>query len=97
MNRLLIILFLALATVSMGQESGLHIPTEKPIKPKDLPRAWTNPEVFCLLLHFDEGDSSYREADLDLLDSAYSIAFNRDNPRLYTLSLIHISEPPRPS
>ena len=87
MNRLLIILFLALATVSMGQESGLHIPTEKPIKPKDLPRAWTNPEVFCLLLHFDEGDSSYREADLDLLDSAYSIAFNRDNPRLYTMSI----------
>ena len=85
MNRLLFILFLALSSVAWGQQSGLHIPSEKPIKPKDLPRAWTNPEVFCLLLHFDEGDSSYRESDLDLLDSAYSVAFNRDNPRLYTM------------
>lgn len=87
MNRLLFILFLALSSVAWGQQSGLHIPSEKPIKPKDLPRAWTNPEVFCLLLHFDEGDSSYRESDLDLLDSAYSVAFNRDNPRLYTMSI----------
>ena len=87
MNRLLFILFLALSSVAWGQQSGLHIPSEKPIKPKDLPRAWTTPEVFCLLLHFDEGDSSYRESDLDLLDSAYSVAFNRDNPRLYTMSI----------
>ena len=87
MNRLLFILFLALSSVAWGQQSGLHIPSEKPIKPKDLPRAWTNPEVFCLLLHFDEGDSSYRESDLYLLDSAYSVAFNRDNPRLYTMSI----------
>lgn len=87
MNRLLFIFFLALSPVVWGQQSGLHIPSEKPIKPKDLPRAWTNPEVFCLLLHFDEGDSSYRESDLDLLDSAYSVAFNRDNPRLYTMSI----------
>ena len=87
MNRLLFILFLALSSVAWGQQSGLHIPSEKPIKPKDLPRAWTNPEVFCLLLHFAEGDSSYRESDLDLLDSAYSVAFNRDNPRLYTMSI----------
>ena len=87
MNRLLFILFLALSSVAWGQQSGLHIPSEKPIKPKDLPRAWTNPEVFCLLLHFDEGDSSYRESDLDLLDSAYSVAFNRDNPRFYTMSI----------
>ena len=87
MNRLLFIRSLALSSVAWGQQSGLHIPSEKPIKPKDLPRAWTNPEVFCLLLHFDEGDSSYRESDLDLLDSAYSVAFNRDNPRLYTMSI----------
>ena len=87
MNRLLIILFLAVAIGTWGQNSGLHIPSEKPIKPKDLPRAWTNPEVFCLLLHFDENDSSYRESDLDLLDSAYSVAYSRDNPRLYTMSI----------
>lgn len=87
MKRILIILFFAASLCAWGQTSGLHIPSEKPIKPKDLPRAWTNPEVFCLLLHFDENDSSYRETDLDLLDSAYSVAFNRDNPRLYTMSI----------
>ena len=87
MKRILIILFLAASIGAWGQNSGLHIPSEKPIKPKDLPRAWTNPEVFCLLLHFDENDSSYRETDLDLLDSAYNVAFSRENPRLYTMSI----------
>lgn len=72
---------------SAAQTSGLHIPSEKPIKPKDLPLAWTNPEVFCLLLHFDEGDSAYREGDLDLLDSAYNVAFDKNSPRLYTMSI----------
>jgi len=78
-------LFLAMAT--MAQTSGLHIPSEKPIRPKDLPKAWTNPEVFCLQLFFDEGDSAYREADLDLLDTAYMKAFDRENPRLYTMTI----------
>ena len=79
-------LLLTAATVT-AQTSGLHIPTEKPIKPRDLPKAWTHPEEFCLLLHFDAGDSSYREADLDLLDSAYQVAFDRNNPRLYTMTI----------
>ena len=79
--------YLLLLTAATAQTSGLHIPTDKPIKPRDLAKAWTNPELFCLLLHFDNGDSTYREADLDLLDSAYSIAFDRNNPRLYTMSI----------
>lgn len=81
----LVLLFAALAAV--GQSSGLHIPSEKPIKPRDLPKAWTNPEVFCLLLRFDDSDSAYREEDLDLLDSAYRVAFSKDNPRMYTMSI----------
>ena len=81
----LVLLFAALAAA--GQSSGLHIPSEKPIKPRDLPNAWTNPEVFCLLLRFDDSDSAYREEDLDLLDSAYSVAFSKDNPRMYTMSI----------
>ncbi|MBR3725411.1 MAG: hypothetical protein IKN11_08515 [Bacteroidales bacterium] len=87
MNRFAFILLLFAAFAAPGQNSGLYIPTEKPIKPKDLPKAWTNPEVFCLLLHFDSGDSNYRERDLDLLDSAYLVAFSRENPRLYTMSI----------
>ena len=86
MKRLLFILFL-IAVVAANAQSGLHIPTEKPIKPRDLPNAWTNPELFCLLLQFDEDDSAYREEDLDLLDSAYNLAFNRENPMMYTMSI----------
>ena len=86
MKRLLFILFL-IAVVAANAQSGLHIPTEKPIKPRDLPKAWTNPELFCLLLQFDEDDSAYREVDLDLLDSAYNLAFNRENPMMYTMSI----------
>ena len=71
----------------LGQTSGLHIPSEKPIKAKDLPLAWTNPEVFCLQLFFDDQDSNYRERDLDVLDSAYQVAFDRDNPRFYTMTI----------
>lgn len=87
MNRFAFVLFLLTALSVAGQNSGMHIPSEKPIKPKDLPKAWTNPEVFCLLLHFDPDDSNYRERDLDLLDSAYMVGFSRDNPRLYTMSI----------
>lgn len=84
---LVLLCSLMLMVAVAAQTSGLHIPSPKPIKPKDLPAAWTNPEVFCLLLHFDEGDSAYREADLDLLDSAYNVAFDKNNPRLYTMSI----------
>ena len=75
------------AAVETAQLSGMYIPTEKPLKPKELAKAWVNPETFCLLLHFDEGDSSYREADLDLLDSTYNIAFDRNTPRFYTMRI----------
>ncbi len=79
--------YFLLLTAATAQTSGLHIPSDKPIKPRDLAKAWTNPEVFCLQLYFDAGDSTYREADLDVMDSAYNIAFDRDNPRLYTMSI----------
>ena len=87
MKRLLFSLLLVSVLTASAQQSGLYIPSDKPLKPKELAKAWTNPETFCLLLHFDEGDSSYRELDLDLLDSAYSIAFSRENPRLYTMTI----------
>ena len=88
MRRFLVFSFFLLALIgATAQTSGLYIPSDKPIKPRDLAKAWTNPEVFCLLLHFDTGDSTYREADLDLLDSAYLIAFDRNNPRLYTMTI----------
>ena len=87
MKHLVLALMLLLVVAATAQTSSLIIPSEKPIKPRELAKAWTNPEIFCLLLHFDEGDSNYRESDLDLLDSAYGIAFDRNNPRLYTMSI----------
>ena len=87
MKRIAFALFLILTVGAFGQSSQMLIPSEKPIKAKELARAWTNPEVFCLQLHFDNGDSAYRESDLDLLDSAYDIAFSKVNPRLYTMTI----------
>lgn len=80
------LLLLALVPHVQGQP-GLYIPSEKPIKPKELAKAWVNPPLFCLVLQFDAGDSNYRERDLDLLDSTYRIAFSLENPQLYTLSI----------
>lgn len=79
--------FLIFCATLFAQNSALHIPSAKPMKAKDLTQAWINPEVFCLQLFFDENDSTYRERDLDLLDSAYIIGFDRNNPRFYTMSI----------
>lgn len=68
-------------------QTGLYIPSEKPLKPIQLEQAWNNPEEFCLLLDFAAGDSNYRERDLDRLDSAYNIGFDRNNPRFYTITI----------
>lgn len=73
-------------------QTGLYIPSEKPLKPKQLEQAWVNPEEFCLVLEFDAGDSNYRERDLDRLDSAYRIGFDRNNPRFYTITIEGFSD-----
>lgn len=88
MRKVLIFSLLLLFGFSAAaQTSGLHIPSAKPIKAKDLAAAWHYPETFCLLLTFDAGDSTYRISDLDLLDSAYAIAFDKENPRYYTMTI----------
>lgn len=83
----ILLLVITTAVVSYAQTSFMHIPSEKPIKPKDLPRAWTNPETFSVVLYFGDSDSTYREQDLDVLDSAYMIAFDKHSPRFYTMSI----------
>lgn len=71
------------AAIGLRAQSGLYIPSAKPIK--NIQKAFVNPERFCLLLTFDGDQPTFREADLDLLDSAYRIAFDLDNPRYYTM------------
>lgn len=50
-------------------------------------KALTNPQTFCLLLSYNGNDSAYSVNDLDLLDSAYRIAFAIDNPNYYTMTV----------
>jgi len=71
------------AAIGLQGQSGLYIPSAKPIK--NIQKALVNPERFCLLLAFDGDQPTFREADLDLLDSAYRIAFDLENPRYYTM------------
>lgn len=66
-------------------QSGLYVPSSKPVK--NIQKALENPSVFCLLLAYQGNDSSYSVDDLDLLDSAYRIAFDIDNPNYYTMTV----------
>lgn len=66
-------------------QSGLYIPSAKSVK--NMQKALTNPESFCLLLTYHGTDSTYSVSDLDLLDSAYNIAFDINNPNYYTMTV----------
>ncbi len=66
-------------------QSGLYIPSAKPIK--NMQKALQNPEVFCLLIKYNAGDVDYDTTMLDLLDSAYRIAFDMRNPMYYTMTI----------
>ncbi len=79
------LLLLALLAVShtVDAQTGIYIPSAKPIK--NMKAAMIHPETFCLLLQYSGSDSTYSINDLDILDSVYNIAFDRDNPRLYQM------------
>lgn len=80
----LLSLFTFLLSPVLGQ-SGLYIPSAKPVK--NMQKALTNPPTFQLLLRYQGNDSSYSVNDLDLLDSAYRIAFDIENPNYYTMTV----------
>ena len=69
---------------SMAQ-SGLYIPSAKPVK--NMQRAMQNPEAFCLLVKYNGADPTFDTTVLDLLDSAYNIAFALRNPMYYTMTI----------
>lgn len=66
-------------------QSGLYVPSAKPVK--NMQKALMNPETFHLLLAYHGNDSTYSVTDLDLLDSVYRIAFDINNPKLYTMTV----------
>ena len=83
MKRFLLIILFLIAFLGVQAQSGIYIPSAKPIK--DMQKAMQNPEQFCLLLNFKDADSALSLSDLDLLDSVYGIAFDQYNPKLYTM------------
>lgn len=78
---------LSLATAgSVAQaQTGIYIPSAKPIK--NMKKAMESPELFCLLINYSGATENYGINDLDWLDSVYRVAFDRDNPKLYTMTI----------
>ncbi|MBP5678192.1 MAG: hypothetical protein J6W88_06825 [Bacteroidales bacterium] len=89
MNTKIIALALALCAglwlSSAMAQSGLYVPSDKPIR--NMEKALTNPPAFHLLLKYNANADTYSVDDLDLLDSTYRIAFDIDNPMYYTMSI----------
>jgi len=85
LKRLVYSLLLCALSISAVAQTGLYVPSAKPVR--NMQKALLNPEVFCLLLQYEAGESSYADEDLDMLDSAYRIAFDVNNPRLYTMTI----------
>lgn len=79
----LLLLALLTAGSTVCAQTGIYIPSAKPIK--NMKAAMVNPETFCLLLQYSGSDSTYSINDLDILDSVYNIAFDKNNPRLYQM------------
>lgn len=77
---------LLLATaIRANAQTGIYIPSAKPIK--NMQKAMVHPDVFCLLINFNGGNTQYGVGDLDWLDSAYRVAFDRGNPKLYSMTI----------
>lgn len=74
-----------LFSIPLNAQSGLYVPSAK--SAKNMQKALVNPEVFQLLLAYGSGDTTYAVSDLDLLDSAYRIAFSFTNPKYYTMTV----------
>lgn len=81
-------------------QSGIYIPSPKPAKSakspkpakppkpdKDVLNTSEPPATFHLLLSYQADDSTFAVDDLDLLDSAFSLAFDINNPNYYTINV----------
>lgn len=82
MRRLVFIALLFLSTL-LNAQTGFYIPGNNRVK--DMRKALQDPEQFALLLQFSGSDTALNLSHLDWLDSAYSIAFNMQSQRLYTM------------
>ena len=76
--------FISFSIVAFAQ-SGLYLPGKQPVR--DMNKALATAPDFYLLITYSGNEAEYSIAALDLLDSAYGIAFNRENPHLYTMNI----------
>lgn len=84
-KKTILVLVAMCCAVPLQAQTGLYVPSAKPVR--NMQKALENPEVFQLLLCMQEDANSYSESDLDMLDSAYGIAFASGNPMLYTMTI----------
>ena len=66
-------------------QTGIYIPSAKPIK--NMQKAMEHPDVFCVIINYSGSNDQYSIGDLDWLDSAYRVAFDRGNPKLYAMTI----------
>ncbi|MBQ9473889.1 MAG: hypothetical protein IJU81_05725 [Bacteroidales bacterium] len=85
MKPLLLSILLLLSPLPLTAQGSFHIPGAKTVK--DMRKALVNPQAFALLLPIEGSDTVYATAQLDLLDSAYRIAFNPANPNYYVITI----------
>lgn len=82
----IVLIYLCLFSPLMAlAQSGIYIPSAKPIK--NMQKAMVHPDLFCLLLQYNGSATTYNTNDLDWLDSAYRVAFDRANPKMYTITI----------
>lgn len=84
-KRVVLLSAVLMLAIDVSAQSGLYVPSAKPVR--NMQKALTNPETFHLLLCMQGGANTYSVSDLDLLDSAYRIAFDVENPNLYTMTI----------
>ena len=82
---LVVAVMAAVAAPCAVAQTGLYVPAKGPVR--NMQKALHNPEVFYLLLCYEGSAPTYSVSDLDLLDSAYRIAFDIYNPMYYTMAV----------
>lgn len=82
---LLVALILNCQFSVVNGQTGIYIPSAKPVK--NMQKAMQEPDLFCLLLEYSGSSTTYSVNDLDWLDSVYRVAFDRGNPKLYTITI----------
>ena len=82
---LVVAVMAAVAAPCAVAQTGLYVPAKGPVR--NMQKALHNPEVFYLLLCYEGSAPTYSVSDLDLLDSAYRIAFDVYNPMYYTMAV----------